>query len=115
MALIRKKIEIYTYVMNYLRIFIISLLFAVASQNVQAQIKLPRLIGNGMVLQQNEQIKLWGWASTHENITLHFNEQEYKATANADGEWEILLPPQTAGGPHSMLFLGNNRVEVKDI
>lgn len=101
--------------MKYLRIIIFLLLFAVAGRHAQGQIKLPGLISNGMVLQQNEQIKLWGWASANESITLYFNEEAYRATANAEGGWEILLPPQTAGGPHSMLFQGKNRVEVNDI
>ncbi|MBA4849993.1 sialate O-acetylesterase [Emticicia sp. BO119] len=79
------------------------------------EIKLPRLISNGMVLQQNTHIKVWGWAKKGEAITLQFNNQVYNTTANTNGKWLILLPTPKAGGPYEMDISGENYLKIKDI
>lgn len=79
------------------------------------QIKLPRLIGDGMVLQRDSKIKLWGWASPNEKVKLQFNQEEYNTTADKNGSWSIILPPQPAGGPYNMTFSGNNTVGISNI
>ncbi|RIV46421.1 sialate O-acetylesterase [Flagellimonas pelagia] len=79
------------------------------------QIKLPKLIGDGVVLQRDSNIRLWGWASPNEKVELSFKGKKYQVVANKKGEWTIDLKPQKAGGPFTMLFRGNNEVEVKDI
>lgn len=80
------------------------------------QFKLPRLISDGMVLQRNIPVKVWGWASSGEKITLHFKTKQYQTVTGQDGTWQITLPPQQAGGPFAMTFssTGNNTT-VSDI
>lgn len=80
-----------------------------------AQIKLPRLISDGMVLQRSTEVKLWGWASPKEKIKLSFNRKEYFTQANDSGNWEIKLPAQKAGGPYEMVFTASNKISLKDI
>lgn len=80
-----------------------------------AQIRLPRLISDGMVLQRDAKIKLWGWASPGEKITLQFSGKEYHTTATSAGKWIITLPKQPAGGPFLMLFSASNKILVKNI
>lgn len=80
-----------------------------------AQVKLPRLISNGAVLQRDTELKLWGWASAGETVELTFNEKKYTAQADTNGNWSILLPSQPAGGPFEMTFKGKNEISVKDI
>lgn len=80
-----------------------------------AQIKLPRLISDGMVLQRDRPVKIWGWASANETVELMFNEKKYTAQADDSGNWTILLPPQPAGGPVAMTFTGKNQLTVNDI
>jgi len=79
------------------------------------QVRLPKLISNGMVLQRDSKIKIWGWASPDEKVTLRFLERDYTATAGKNGDWSILLPPQPAGGPYKMLISGSNRIEISNI
>ena len=80
-----------------------------------AQIKLPKLISDGMVLQHSQELKIWGWAAPQENISLHFNNKDYKTKANAAGEWSFAIPPQKAGGTYNMVFAASNKVEVNNI
>ncbi|WP_083919471.1 sialate O-acetylesterase [Pontibacter roseus] len=80
-----------------------------------SQVKLPRLICNGMVLQRDTETKVWGWASPGEKVSLAFQKKLYNAVAGKDGKWSITLPPQKAGGPHNMTISASNEVQLKDI
>jgi sialate O-acetylesterase len=82
---------------------------------LSAQIKLPKLISDGMVLQRDTKLKIWGWASSNENIKLSFNGNQYFAIADNKGNWSIPLPPQKAGGPFVMELTGKNNITIKDI
>ncbi len=59
-----------------------------------AQIILPQLIGDGMILQREQHNRIWGWASAKEEISLKFKGKKYRTTADNGGNWEIKLPPQ---------------------
>jgi sialate O-acetylesterase len=85
------------------------------STSVYSQIRLPKLISDGMVLQREQKIKLWGWASPGENVTLSFNKAQIKTVTDKDGKWMIELSPVKAGGPYQMVFNGKNSVTVSDI
>jgi sialate O-acetylesterase len=80
-----------------------------------AQVKLPKLLSDGMILQRSTAVKLWGWAAPNESVNLKFNKLMYAAIANKAGEWEIILPAQKAGGPYQMTFSASNKVVLKDI
>ncbi len=80
-----------------------------------AQIKLPRLISDGAILQRNSELKLWGWASPGETVELTFKKKKLKTKADASGNWIIKLPAQPAGGPFEMTFKGRNEITVKNI
>lgn len=100
--------------MNTLKIAII-VLFLIPLNEMFSQIKLPRLISNGIVLQRNEKVKIWGWASPKEKIKLEFKSKTYAAQADNTGNWTIMLPAQKAGGPYEMVFKASNEIIVKDI
>jgi sialate O-acetylesterase len=79
------------------------------------QIKLPRLISDGMVLQQGAPTNIWGWASPMEAIAVEFAGSTYQTSANEAGEWKIALKPLPAGGPHQMVLKGKNTLTVSNI
>ncbi len=95
--------------------FIIALLFILCNATLNAQIKLPKLISDGMVLQRDVEIPIWGWASANEKIVVRFNGKTYKTTASASGEWKVNLRKMKSGGPYTMTISGKNNLEVKDI
>jgi len=80
-----------------------------------AQVRLPKLISDGMILQRDSKIKIWGWAAPLEKVSLHFSQKDFTTTADRNGNWSILLPPQPAGGPHKMTISGSNRIEITNI
>jgi sialate O-acetylesterase len=82
---------------------------------VHGQVKLPRLIRDSMILQRDANIKIWGWASRSEKISVKFNNKIYKTTAGTDGKWSVSLKPMKAGGPHTMTIAGHNKIILKDI
>ena len=97
--------------MKQIKIWLITLLFSTAFSGF-SQIKLPRLVSDGMILQRDTELNLWGWASPNEPVSLNFQDKDYKTTANAKGEWQIKLPPQPAGGPYEMSFTGKNNIST---
>lgn len=94
-------------------IFIFILVFSIPA--CFAEVKLPEIISDGVVLQRNAEIPVWGWADPEERITLTFMGKEYNTRASSEGKWSISLPKMKPGGPFTMNISGKNRVEVKDI
>ncbi len=94
--------------------FIVLFLFA-SILSVNGQIKLPKLISDGMVLQRDTNIKIWGWASPHEEITIHFLNNEYNISANNKGDCELQVYNLKAGGPFKMKLNGKNSIEINNI
>jgi sialate O-acetylesterase len=97
------------------RILIVACLFLTSISNSFADVKLPKLISNGLVLQRDANIPVWGWASPGEKVTVSFQGKKYNTKASAEGTWTITLPKMKAGGPFTMSITGNNAIEVKDI
>jgi len=80
-----------------------------------SQVRLPKLISDGMVLQRETNVKIWGWASADEKIVIQFIGSTYHTTANSNGEWEVMLPELKAGGPYVMQINASNSTTINDI
>ena len=85
-----------------------------------AQVKLPAVIGDHMVVQQDKPVAVWGWAGKNEPVTVLFNGQEKKTVAAADGTWRVVFDPlkaEAAKGPLEMTVRGakSPAIVVKDI
>lgn len=90
-------------------------LLCISLSSIRADIRLPLLVADGMVLQHNEKVKLWGWADPGEVITVNIGTQSYTTKTDKSGNWQLALPRQKAGGPVDIRFQGNNMLEVKDV
>ena len=95
-------------------IALLSVLLAPFS-STRADVKLPHIFADKMVLQRNVQIPVWGWAQPEEKITINFKNNSVTTTAGADGKWLTQLPPQKAGGPFEMKIDANNTITLSDI
>lgn len=82
---------------------------------VTAQIRLPALVRDSMVLQRDAATKIWGWASPHEKISLKFRNRSYKTKADGSGQWSLKMEPMSAGGPFNMEITGKNKILLKEI
>lgn len=78
----------------------------------KTEVKLPRLVSNGMVLQRDVPLKIWGWATANEKVVVKFCGRTFETVANAKGEWLVKLPATKAGGPYEMQI---NNIILKDI
>ena len=76
--------------------------FALEFTETSAKVKLPSILGNHMVLQQNTIINLWGSADPGRKvrITTSWNNAVYTVRANTDGDWNAKVRTSAAGGPY---------------
>jgi sialate O-acetylesterase len=99
----------------------LKILFAVIlitlSQGLYGNVRLPALISNNMVLQQQSQVRIWGWANPYEKVTVNssWNNKTYYATGSRDACWEVLIETPEAGGPYSLSIKGNNTIALSNI
>jgi len=82
---------------------------------VQAEVKLPSIIGDHMVLQREREIPIWGWDTPGTKVTVTLGDAKASAEAGQDGKWMVKLPKMSAGGPHKITITGTNSVELKDV
>ncbi|MDP4208874.1 MAG: sialate O-acetylesterase [Bacteroidota bacterium] len=80
--------------------------------SVSAKVKLPRLISDGMVLQRDVPLKIWGWADPNEKVKIEFRGKTYQTKTDKQGNWKTYLPAQKAGGPFNMKV---NEIEIRNI
>ena len=90
--------------------------FVACALNVHANVSLPDVINDGMVLQENHKVPIWGKADPGESVTVRFAGQSKTTTAADDGEWLIKLDPMRANAnPAPMNISGRNTIELKNI
>ncbi len=100
----------------YKNIFKLIYLFTfIISITAFSQVRLPKLISDGMVLQRDINIKIWGWADKNEKVTVHFMNSNYNAVADDKGNWSVELPKMKAGGPYEMKIDASNSITIHDI
>jgi sialate O-acetylesterase len=98
--------------MKQLLLFFLAGVFYTASF---AAVRLPKIFGNGMVLQRGQAIPVWGWADRGETVTVQFHNQKKTARAGKDGRWKVLLEPEEAGGPYTLTVSGKSKMVVGDV
>jgi sialate O-acetylesterase len=96
-------------------------LFAVAllaTLSLWASARLPRIFADNMVLQRDKPIAVWGWADAGEEISVFFDNQVKKVTADQQGHWQTSLDPHPAGGPYQLVVKGkdlNRNVSISNV
>ncbi len=86
-----------------------------AGGEVRADIKVPNIFSDHMVLQQGQKNRVWGLAEAGEAVTVTIDKQSHKTTAAADGKWQVALDPLPAGGPYMLAVKGKNEVKIDDV
>lgn len=98
-----------------LKTLAVSLLGALLLLQADADVRLPALFSDHMVLQQGISMPVWGWADDGEKITIRFRDRTVTTTAQ-NGKWRISLPSLKAGGPDMMRIIGRNQqIELRDV
>jgi sialate O-acetylesterase len=93
----------------------LAILFIAFSFCSNANVRMPLLFSDGMVLQRNKPIPVWGWADANEKVEIHFNKQTKTITADKNGKWMVKLDAEKAGGPFELSVSGKNKIVIKDV
>ena len=97
-------------VLSSLFLLVLCLCYAVA------EVRLPVLFSDHMVLQQGRPVPVWGWANAGEAITVSFGKQRQRATADADGHWRVTLKPMaTDAAPRALTVSGENTIVLNNV
>ena len=102
---------------GYISTGIAVIIFLLAAFPAFADIRLPAVISDNMVLQQNTRVALWGWADKDEKITIStsWNKQVVRVTADDNGNWKAYLNTIKYGGPYTITFQGKNIISLVNI
>jgi sialate O-acetylesterase len=90
-------------------------IFLIISVLSNANVRMPLIFSNGMVLQRDKQIPIWGFADPNESVEIHFNKQIKKTQADKNGKWTVNLSAEKAGGPFELIIIGKNRITIKNV
>ena len=83
--------------------------------SAQADVSLPNIFGDHMVLQREQTNPVWGKASPGEKVSVSIGGQSHTTITTADGSWQVTLEPLEVGGPYELEIRGNNTLTFSDI
>ena len=97
------------------KLFISLLITITYCCSLYADVTVPHIFGNCMVLQRKKVIPVWGWATVNEKVTVSFNHQTKTTVTDRNGKWTLNLDKEAAGGPFQLVIKGNNTLVFKDV
>ena len=83
-----------------------------------AEVSLPHIFGDNMVLQRDIPVPIWGWAAAGEEVTVTLQDTSHtvQTTADAKGYWQVKLSAMSAGGPYTLhIAASNNTIELTNV
>ncbi len=105
----------------YTRCLVLTLMVAsvlAATKSATADVRLPAIFTDHMVLQQGQENRIWGWADPGEEVTVSIDGAMHKTAAGKDGRWQTRLQSLAVLPPGKSLTLtvqGKNAIEVRDV
>lgn len=82
---------------------------------LRADVKLPKLLSDGLVLQQGVKLNIWGNADPGERVSVTMQDQHASAVADDTGRWQVKLGPLSPGGPFKLTISGKNTLVLHDV
>src|SRR5688500_7876445 len=80
-----------------------------------ADVTLPAIFGDHMVVQRDAKMPVWGTADAGEKVTVAAAGQRRSSVADAQGRWRIVLEPMTSREPIEIVVAGKNSITIKDV
>lgn len=94
----------------------IFIIFFLANAEISlADVRLPAIFSDNMILQQGMQAPVWGWADPGEKVTAELGGHVAVTVAGDDGKWKLYLGPLDAGGPFELKIEGKNAIMIKNV
>lgn len=101
--------------MSWFRTICVALTISLmATGAVRADVKLPAIIGDNMLLQQGHDLPFWGWAEAGEQVSVNVAGKITMATTGADGRWFMRCPAVSKFGPVEVVVAGKNTITLKN-
>ena len=100
---------------NYILISLFIISFV--SIQLKAEVKLPAIFGDHMVLQQQTDAAIWGTAKTNKTVkvTTSWNKESYSTKSNSEGNWKLKVKTPTAGGPFSITISDGTELKLNNV
>jgi sialate O-acetylesterase len=80
-----------------------------------AQVRLPAIVRDSMVVQRDVKVKIWGWASPGERVAVTLGKKRYSTTSDATGTWAVWTAPLPAGGPYTIDIQASNKITLRNV
>lgn len=96
---------------------LITLFFFSTNIELKAEVKLPAVFGDNMVLQQKTDAAIWGTATANKTVkvTTSWNKKSYSGKADSAGNWELKVETPSAGGPFSITISDGKTLKLNDV
>ena len=94
------------------------LFLSTALVSLKAEIKMPAIFGDNMVLQQQSEAALWGWAKPNSSVrvTTSWNRKSYSAKSNGEGYWKLKVnTPAASYTPYTITISDGKAVTLQNI
>ena len=90
---------------------------ATIAASATANVKMPALFTDGMVLQQKTSAPVWGFADPGEKITVSttWDNKTFSTEAATDGTWKVKVSTPSFGGPYALIINGKNTVYINNV
>ncbi len=87
----------------------------ILTDTVLANVRLPKLFSDNMILQREMQVPLWGWADPGEKVTAELGGHYAETVTGADGKWKLNIGPLDVGGPFELKISGKNIITINNV
>jgi sialate O-acetylesterase len=81
----------------------------------RAEVRLPAILSDNMVLQQGMKVRIWGNATAGEHVLVTFANKSFNTIADAQGHWQVWLGPLKAAGPAELTVKGDNLITIRNV
>ncbi|WP_282160948.1 sialate O-acetylesterase [Ulvibacterium marinum] len=98
------------------KLFIL-LIFLSSIHLSKAEVTLPNIFSDNMVLQRNAEVAFWGWGNLNEEVTITtgWDQKQYTVKTALDTKWKVLVATPEAGGPFTITIKGDNEIVLQNI
>ncbi|MDM8159341.1 sialate O-acetylesterase [Labilibaculum sp. K2S] len=102
---------------SLVKVSLVLMFFYLFPNTAYSNVSLPAIFGNHMVMQQNSEVKLWGWGKPMEKIrvTASWDNDTLNTVTSNNAKWSVTLKTPEAGGSYSIKIEGYNTVVIDDI
>ncbi|TWT89193.1 sialate O-acetylesterase [Neorhodopirellula pilleata] len=83
--------------------------------SAQAELQLPSIFGDSMVIQRDQKVHVWGWTNPGQEVTAQLGDRSGKATASDSGRFDLMINPLPAGGPYELVINADEQKVFTDV